>query len=131
MKDALMPIPLPEITSNRAFRYEKSTHCRLRSGSGLRHFGHVHRQFQPCIRAIQRPFWGGSVFDALQRNSSSTFVVLAGMGLALMTNRAAYTTAERQRIRRVVFKRSLFLFVLGLLLSLWWPPTSCTFTVPI
>jgi uncharacterized protein len=54
-------------------------------------------------------------------NSSSVFVMLAGMGLALMSNRAQYNLQEKKSIREVVFKRSWFLFVLGLLFYFWWP----------
>lgn len=54
-------------------------------------------------------------------NSSSTFVILAGMGVALMTNRSAYTDEEKRKLRQVVRRRSWFLFALGLLLCLWWP----------
>lgn len=55
-------------------------------------------------------------------NSSTVFVMLSGMGLGLMTARKqAQPAAVRAQLRAVVRKRSCFLFVLGLLLSLWWP----------
>lgn len=54
-------------------------------------------------------------------NSSTVFVMLAGMGIALMTNRPNYTIDEKNKLRNTVLKRALFLFVLGLLLSMWWP----------
>jgi uncharacterized protein len=54
-------------------------------------------------------------------NSSSTFVILAGMGVARMTNRPAYSPDEKKRLRATVLRRSWFLFGLGLLLCLWWP----------
>jgi uncharacterized membrane protein YeiB len=54
-------------------------------------------------------------------NSSSTFVILAGMGVTLMTSRSTYAPEEKQRLRNVVLRRSWFLFALGLLLCLWWP----------
>lgn len=53
--------------------------------------------------------------------SSSTFVILAGMGVALMTNRNGYTALEKSALRRKVVVRSWFLFALGLLLYSWWP----------
>ena len=53
--------------------------------------------------------------------SSSTFVILAGMGVALMTNRDQYSALEKSVLRRKVVARSWFLFVLGLLLYSWWP----------
>jgi uncharacterized membrane protein YeiB len=54
-------------------------------------------------------------------NSSTIFVMLAGMGVALMTNRPLYTAEEKSRLRRVVARRSWFLFGLGLLFYVWWP----------
>ena len=54
-------------------------------------------------------------------NSSTVFVILAGMGLSLMTNRENYTSSEKTNFQKVVHKRSLFLFFLGLALYTWWP----------
>ncbi|WP_264524567.1 DUF418 domain-containing protein [Flavobacterium sp. N502536] len=54
-------------------------------------------------------------------NSSSVFVILAGMGVALMTNRAAYTPSEKKQLRNTILKRAAFLFIIGLLLNLIWP----------
>lgn len=54
-------------------------------------------------------------------NSSTLFVMLAGMGVALMSNRTNYTEEEKQSIRGIVLRRSWFLFFIGLLLYLWWP----------
>jgi uncharacterized protein len=54
-------------------------------------------------------------------NSSSLFVILSGMGMALMTGRSVYTDEERSQIKRKILKRALFLIVAGFLLSLWWP----------
>jgi uncharacterized membrane protein YeiB len=54
-------------------------------------------------------------------NSSTLFVILAGMGVSLMTNRNDYTLEERKNIKRIITKRSWFLFVLGVVFYLWWP----------
>ncbi|GIQ60708.1 hypothetical protein Flavo103_38440 [Flavobacterium collinsii] len=54
-------------------------------------------------------------------NSSSVFVILAGMGIALMTNRAEYTSVEKNKLRNTILKRAGFLFIIGLLLNLIWP----------
>jgi uncharacterized membrane protein YeiB len=54
-------------------------------------------------------------------NSATVFVMLAGMGLALMTNRENYTNEEKVRLRNTILKRALFLFVTGLLLQTFWP----------
>jgi uncharacterized membrane protein YeiB len=54
-------------------------------------------------------------------NSSTLFVILAGMGVSLMTNRDNYTLEERKNIKRTVTRRSWFLFILGVVFYLWWP----------
>jgi uncharacterized protein len=54
-------------------------------------------------------------------NSSTLFVMLAGMGVSLMTNRNDYTLEERKNIKIIITKRSWFLFVLGVTFYLWWP----------
>jgi uncharacterized membrane protein YeiB len=54
-------------------------------------------------------------------NSSTLFVMLAGMGVSLMTKRNDYTLEERKSIKSIITKRSWFLFVLGVAFYLWWP----------
>jgi len=54
-------------------------------------------------------------------NSSTLFVMLAGMGVSLMTNRNDYTQEDRKNIKSTITKRSWFLFVLGVAFYLWWP----------
>jgi uncharacterized membrane protein YeiB len=54
-------------------------------------------------------------------NSSSLFVMLAGMGVSLMTNRSTYSLEERKRIMTIMSRRSWFLFALGLMFYVWWP----------
>jgi len=54
-------------------------------------------------------------------NSSTLFVILAGMGVALMSNRQQYDGIEKKKITSIVVKRSWFLFFAGLLLYVWWP----------
>jgi len=54
-------------------------------------------------------------------NSSTLFVMLAGMGISLMTNRKDYTYEERKKIISVITKRAYFLFVLGVAFYCWWP----------
>jgi uncharacterized membrane protein YeiB len=63
----------------------------------------------------------GQFLNLFNGNSSTIFVILAGMGLALMTNRPSYLPEEKQKLRAIVIKRSWFLFVMGLLLYQWWP----------
>lgn len=54
-------------------------------------------------------------------NSATLFVMLAGMGVALMTNRETYANEDKIRLRNTILKRALFLFVIGLLLQTFWP----------
>ncbi|MDR6783792.1 uncharacterized protein ABIE26_002819 [Pedobacter africanus] len=54
-------------------------------------------------------------------NSSTVFVMLAGMGIALMSNRTSYSPEEKRGLRNTVLKRAGFLFAAGLLLAIWWP----------
>jgi uncharacterized protein len=54
-------------------------------------------------------------------NSSAAFVILAGMGVSLLTFRPEAEAAEKKRLQKIVLNRSWFLFALGLLLYPWWP----------
>jgi uncharacterized protein len=62
----------------------------------------------------------GQFLSLFNGNSSSMFVILAGMGVALMTNRAEYSLEERRKLKAVVMKRGSFLFVFGLIFYFWW-----------
>jgi uncharacterized protein len=63
----------------------------------------------------------GKFASLFNGNASTLFVMLAGMGLALMTNKPIYSQDEKNKIKSLVLKRSWFLFALGLLLYTWWP----------
>ena len=63
----------------------------------------------------------GQLLSLFSGNSSSTFVILAGMGISLMTNRIEYSLEEKTKLKTIISRRSWFLFVVGLLLYLWWP----------
>lgn len=65
--------------------------------------------------------WAGKFLSLFSGNSSTVFVMLAGMGVALMTNRLSYTIDDQRKLRSTINKRAWFLFGLGLLLFLWWP----------
>ncbi|MCE2732829.1 MAG: DUF418 domain-containing protein [Flammeovirgaceae bacterium] len=54
-------------------------------------------------------------------NSSTVFVMLAGMGITLLVNNYTHTKEGKQTIRLILIKRALFLFILGMILSTWWP----------
>lgn len=62
----------------------------------------------------------GQFLSLFNGNSSSMFVILAGMGVALMTNRAEYSNEEKRELKSIVLRRSWFLFIFGLLFYNWW-----------
>lgn len=64
----------------------------------------------------------GKILVLFSGHSSTVFVILAGMGVALMTNRTQeYTLEDRKRLRNMILKRAAFLFVFGMLFCHWWP----------
>jgi len=64
----------------------------------------------------------GQFLSLFSGNSSTVFVMLAGMGIALMTNRGnEYTIEDKNRLKSIINKRAWFLFVIGLALYVWWP----------
>jgi uncharacterized membrane protein YeiB len=65
--------------------------------------------------------WAGKFLSLFNGNSSTVFVMLAGMGVALMSNRTNYSFEEQKRLKATIAKRGWFLFALGLLLYVWWP----------
>lgn len=62
----------------------------------------------------------GHFLNIFTGNSTSIFIICAGMGVALMTNRNDYTQEEKANLKSKILKRSWFLFALGLLLYNWW-----------
>jgi uncharacterized protein len=62
----------------------------------------------------------GIILHEFSGNASATFVILAGLGLTLLAYKPYLPLHERKNIEKVVFKRSLFLFVLGLCLYPIW-----------
>lgn len=63
----------------------------------------------------------GQFLQLFNGNSSTIFVMLAGMGLSLMSSRLNYEESEKKIIRNKLIKRSYFLLVIGLVLYTWWP----------
>ena len=49
-------------------------------------------------------------------NSTSIFIICAGMGVVLMTNQYTSNREEKDKLKSIILRRSWFLFVLGLLL---------------
>ncbi|MCU0439474.1 MAG: DUF418 domain-containing protein [Raineya sp.] len=62
----------------------------------------------------------GKFLTLFNGNSSSVFVILAGMVLSLMSNKPNYNPEEKRNIKNIIHKRSWFLFIIGLLLYTWW-----------
>ncbi len=63
----------------------------------------------------------GQFLSLFSGNSSTVFIMLAGMGISLMTNRENYSWAEKVKLKKIISKRSWFLFAVGLILYTWWP----------
>ncbi len=67
--------------------------------------------------------WVKSFASAFDGKAAATFVVLAGIGLALMTN-SALKNKDSQKLKTVrirIVKRALFLFIVGLSYLVIWP----------
>ncbi len=67
--------------------------------------------------------WVKSLASAFDGKAAATFVVLAGVGLAMMTN-SALSNNDRQKIKAVrikIAKRAFFLFIMGLSYIVIWP----------
>jgi uncharacterized protein len=62
----------------------------------------------------------GHFLNIFTGNSTAIFIICAGMGLSLMTNRKDYSLEEQSALKSKVLKRSWFLFAMGLLLFNWW-----------
>lgn len=65
--------------------------------------------------------WLQAVADVLSGKASATFVVLAGVGLGLMSQSAAEDKAKQHKVEMRILKRSLFLLVLGFSYYFIWP----------
>ena len=84
-------------------------------------FGMFIVNFNFCFGSFQDNSALGQFLNLFVGNSTAIFIILAGMGLSLMTNREQYDSAEKSKLKSIVLKRSWFLFALGLLLYNWWP----------
>ncbi len=71
---------------------------------------------------LSDPQWLLTTLGLIQGRAVATFVVLAGIGLSLMT-KGTFLNHDATRIREnrhLILKRALFLFILGMLNSLIW-----------
>ena len=67
--------------------------------------------------------WWLSIFNVLDGRASAVFVILAGVGITLLTQstRLAGDQLQLHQEKRVLLKRAAFLFVIGLLYIEIWP----------
>lgn len=69
-----------------------------------------------------RPAWLASVLALLDGRASAVFIILAGIGITLMSRKAASSSDSRALwgVRRTLFLRGLFLLLLGYInLTIW------------
>jgi uncharacterized membrane protein YeiB len=71
----------------------------------------------------RQPWWLGGVLTLLDGRAAATFVVLAGVGIALRSRKviASGDHGAKRRIRAVLLKRGLFLLAAGFVNLVIWP----------
>ncbi|MBI3233722.1 MAG: hypothetical protein HYZ42_06720, partial [Bacteroidetes bacterium] len=74
-----------------------------------------------CFGSFRDKTMLGKFSNLFIGNSTSIFIICAGMGMILMTNNASSTIDKKQKFKSIILKRSWFLFALGVLLYNWWP----------
>lgn len=87
-------------------------------------FGMVVVNFKIVMGAEQNgPAWLVGLVGLLDGRAAATFVVLAGAGLSLLSQkgRTLGDSDQLTRDRRTLLKRALFLFIVGLLYTPIWP----------
>lgn len=80
-------------------------------------FGMVIVNYKIAMNAEENgPKWLITFTGLFEGRASAIFVILAGIGISLMTKKArsSMDSSTITRLRRTIWKRSLFLFVLGL-----------------
>jgi uncharacterized membrane protein YeiB len=67
--------------------------------------------------------WVKSIAGIFEGKAAATFVVLAGVGIALMANKSVQNTdiVKLRTIQKTILKRSLFLFAIGISYIVIWP----------
>lgn len=84
-------------------------------------FGMYIVNFIFCFGSFRDDSIFGKFANLFIGNSTSIFIICAGIGVAIMTNKITNTQEEKRRLKTIILKRSWFLFVLGILLYNWWP----------
>lgn len=84
-------------------------------------FGMYIVNFTFCFGSFRNETILGKFTNLFIGNSTSIFIVCAGMGMVFLANRYDNSKEEKRKLHLIVLKRSLFLVALGLLLYNWWP----------
>jgi uncharacterized protein len=84
-------------------------------------FGMFIVNFNFCFGSFQDKSLLGQFLNLFVGNSTAIFIILAGMGVSLMTNKNEYQKHEKANLKSIIIKRSWVLVGLGLLLYNWWP----------
>ncbi|OYU96481.1 MAG: hypothetical protein CFE21_08820 [Bacteroidetes bacterium B1(2017)] len=84
-------------------------------------FGMFIVNFVFCFGSFRDPSILGKFINLFIGNSTSIFIVCAGLGVVLLAKQYTQTQEDINKVKSILFKRSLFLFFLGLLLYNWWP----------
>ena len=84
-------------------------------------FGMYIVNFNFCFGSFSNTTLAGRFITLFTGNSTSIFIICAGMGLSLMVNRQGLTADDKKRYKSIVLKRSWFLLAIGLALYSWWP----------
>lgn len=74
-------------------------------------------------------FWLQRLLELLEGRAAATFVILAGVGLSLLSQKARLEkdAAKLMQHRHTLWKRAIFLFLVGLAYTPVWPPDILRF----
>lgn len=74
------------------------------------------------LNSRREPVWFVELVDFIYGRAAVLFVMLAGVGLSLLARKAilAADGVKLQKVRSMLFKRSIVLFAMGLLFLRWW-----------
>lgn len=92
---------------------------------GLAFIGMVIVNFKLVMGASEvGPAWFVWFIGLLEGRAVATFVMLAGVGISLLSQRARASgdSAKIAQVRTTLLKRAAFLFVFGLMFATVWPP---------
>lgn len=84
-------------------------------------FGMFIVNFTFCFGSFGGKTWVEEFQFLFIGNATSVFIICAGIGLSLMTNKVDYSIIQKKQLKSIILKRSWFLFALGLILYSWWP----------